>query len=63
MNWQRYREFQGNWQREVVLAFDPVDKSDPFLEFRAGQYRKDGKIVRLLPLRDQFNFHGGATAR
>jgi hypothetical protein len=53
MNWSRYREFQGNWQREVVLAFDAADKTDPFVEFRADQYRKTGKLVRLLALRSE----------
>jgi hypothetical protein len=53
VNWQRYREFQGNWPREVVLAFDPADKADPFLEFRCDQYRKTGKLVRLLALHTQ----------
>ena len=53
MNWQRYREFQGNWQREVVLAFDPADKADPYLQFRIDQYRKTGKVVRLLALHPQ----------
>ena len=53
MNWQRYREFQGNWKREVVLAFDPADKADPFIEFRNDQYRKTGKVVRLLALRNE----------
>lgn len=51
MNWPRYREYRGNWPREVVLAFDPADRDDPFLEFRADQYRKTGKVVRLLALR------------
>lgn len=51
MNWRRYRESQGDWQREVVLAFDPADRADPFLDFRAEQYRKAGKVVRLLALR------------
>ena len=53
MNWHRYREYQGNWQREVVLAFDPADQADPFLEFRCDQYRKTGKLVRLLALHPQ----------
>ena len=53
MNWQRYREFQGNWQREVVLTFDGADKADPFLLFRCDQYRKTGKVVRLLALLPQ----------
>ena len=53
MNWQRYREFQGNWQREVVLAFDPADQADPFIAFRSDQYRKTGKVVRLLALRNE----------
>lgn len=53
MNWQRYREFQGNWQHEVVLAFDPADKADLFLKFRTEQYRKTGKVVRLLALHPQ----------
>jgi len=55
MNWKRYREFQGEWQREVVLAFDAADKLDPFLQFRSDQYRKLGKVVRLLALRPQFS--------
>jgi hypothetical protein len=53
VNWQRYRETQGNWQCEVVLAFDPADKADPFIEFRSNQYRKTGKLVRLLTLRTE----------
>lgn len=51
MNWPRYRERQGNWQREVVLAFDPADRDDPFLVHRTDQYRKAGKVVRLQALR------------
>jgi hypothetical protein len=51
MNWWRYREFQGNGLQEVVLAFDPADRDSPFLDVRAGQYRKTGKVVRLLALR------------
>jgi hypothetical protein len=53
MNWKRYREFQGDWQREVILAFDPGDRLDPFLQFRSEQYRRLGKVVRLLTLRPQ----------
>ena len=51
MNWPRYRESQGFWQREVVLAFDPADRDDPFLRFRAEQYRSAGSVVRLLAMR------------
>ncbi|MCG3181419.1 MAG: hypothetical protein BIFFINMI_03812 [Phycisphaerae bacterium] len=51
MKWFRYREYQGNWQREIVLCFDAADRDDPFLEFRADQYRKAGKVVRLQALR------------
>jgi len=53
MNWPRYRERQGNWHREVVLAFDPADRDDPFLVHRTDQYRKAGKVVRLLALRPE----------
>lgn len=51
MNWFRYREQQGNWQKEVVLLFDPADRNDPFLNFRCEQYRQAGMIVRMSPLR------------
>jgi hypothetical protein len=50
MNWPKYREYQGNWHREVVLAFDPADRSDPFLAHRIEQYRQVGKVVRLAPI-------------
>lgn len=53
MNWHRYRECQGNWQREVVLIIDPADRNDPFLPFRIEEYRKIGKVVRLQILRPQ----------
>ena len=53
MKWFRYQERQGNWQREVVLCFDAADHDDPFLDFRADQYRKTGKVVRLQALRPQ----------
>lgn len=55
MNWSRYSERQGTWQREVVLVFDPADQNDPFLDFRADQYRKAGKVVRLQALRPKFS--------
>jgi hypothetical protein len=51
MNWWRYREFQGSGPGEVVLGFDPADRNSPFLDARADQYRKTGKVVRLLALR------------
>ena len=57
MNWQRYREFQGNWQHEVVLAFDPADRDDPFIQCRSDQYRKVGKVVRLQALRPNPSDH------
>ena len=53
MNWFRYHEHQGNWQREIVLAFDAADRNDPFIEFRSNQYRKAGKVVRLQASRPQ----------
>ncbi|HOD84216.1 MAG TPA: hypothetical protein PKG77_22560 [Phycisphaerae bacterium] len=52
MNWHRYREYQGGWQHEVVLAYDPADKGDPFLKFRTQEYREAGKMVRLQALRN-----------
>ena len=51
MNWFKYREYQGNWQNEVVLAFDPADEADAFLQFRCDQYRKAGKVPRLFAQR------------
>jgi hypothetical protein len=50
MNWLKFREYQGNWQREVVLVFDTADRDDPFLTHRIEQYREIGKVVRLMPL-------------
>jgi hypothetical protein len=55
MKWFRYREYQGNCQREVVLCFDPADRDAQFLDFRADQYRKAGKVVRFQALRPQFS--------
>lgn len=51
MNWFSYRECQGNWQNEVVLVIDPADQTDPFVKFRCDQYRKAGKVIRLITLR------------
>ena len=53
MIWRRYREYQGNCQREVVLCFAAADRDKPFLDFRADQYRKAGKVVRLQALHPQ----------
>ena len=50
MNWPKYREYQGNWHREIVLAFDPADRDAPFLAHRIEQYRQAGKVVRLAPI-------------